>query len=523
MKDSKSSFSRYLLPEKMAKKDIIEALKTRFSVEESGGVDENVALLDSFEWGLYKNNFIAFRYDNNDIAMWPADELFDLDQALLIHSDNPQARFWWDFEATAERALLEKILDLRALLTLSEGVLKIEDFNLQDDNGKTLVFFQLISFYRAVSEHAPLFTQIKLTPVTGYNAEYEQTADLLEGLGGFKPRLNPADSLLSAIGVTPNPYSVKPDLAIEAAMPARAAANYIISQMLEKQRLTEQGIIDDLDTEFLHHFRVALRMNRAAIAQLKEVYPEQDVSMLKERFGKLGRETNHLRDLDVFILDKPRYLTLLPDSLSDGLLPMFDDFERDRENEVKRIAGWLSSTAYQNEMQELEALFKGGYSAGETEWSERPSIELAISKITKRYKKIQKAALLIDNDTPDEAIHSIRIDCKKLRYLLYFFSNLFDQQETKVAVKKLKHLQDRLGLFNDLTVQGQYLETYLNEIEHKEKKDIKLIAALGGLIATLHGMQKIERDNCTNELHVFSNKKNRQIFTHTFAAKGLDI
>mgnify|MGYP001827177200 FL=1 len=305
-------------------------------------------------------------------------------------------------------------------------------------------------------------------------------------------------------------------------MPARAAANSIISQMIEKQRLTEQGIIDDVDTEFLHHFRVALRMTRAAVAQLKEVYPEHDVLMLKERFGKLGRETNHLRDLDVFILDKPRYLTLLPESLSDGLLPMFDDFEQDRENEVKRIAAWLSGDAYKQEMEELENLFKKGYSAGETEWSERPSIELAINKITKRYRKIQKAALKINNDTPDSAIHSIRIDGKKLRYLLYFFGGLFDQKKIKRAGKQLKRLQDKLGLFNDLTVQRAYLEAYLDEIEHKESKDINLIAALGGLIATLYRMQKTERENCINELHVFSNEKNTHLFTEAFAAEGLD-
>ena len=120
-----------------------------------------------------------------------------------------------------------------------------------------------------------------------------------------------------------------------------------------------------------------------------------------------------------------------------------------------------------------KTLFKKGYSAGETEWSERPSIELAVTKITKRYRKIQKSALKINNDTPDEAIHSIRIDGKKLRYLLYFFGGLFDEKKIKKAGKQLKRLQDKLGLFNDLTVQRAYLETYLDEIEHKEKKDIQ--------------------------------------------------
>jgi len=521
MRASTTSRPRYILPETIDKTSILNTLEEHFSVEEGDSVKETVTLIDSFEWGFHKNNLIAFRYDNNDIKIWRADELFDPDQVFLIQNDNPQARFWWDFKTSPERSLLKKALDLRGLMTVAEGVLSIEDYSLQDDNGKILVFFKLISFYGDVSTDAPLLLQVKLTPVTGYGKEYDQAAEILESMGGFKPALNPVNSLLGAIGVVPEPYTVKPDLSIHPLMPARAAANSIISQLIEKQRLTEQGIIADIDTEFLHHFRVALRMTRAVIAQLKEVYPEQDVLSLKQRFGDLGRETNHLRDLDVFILDKPRYLTLLPDSLSDGLLPMFDDFEKERENEVKRIATWLSSDAYKNDMDELETLFNKGYPARETAWSERPSIDLAVTKIMKRYRKIQKAAIQITNDTPDESIHSIRIDCKKLRYLLYFFGSLFDEKQLKQAGKQLKRLQDKLGIFNDLTVQGKYLETYLYEIEHSEKQDIYLIAALGGLIATLYRMQKLERDNCINELHIFSANKNRRLFTHAFSGKGL--
>ncbi len=521
MKDSKIDCSRYILPEKMAKQHIVDTLGLYFSVLETDSTNERVSLIDSFAWGLYESNLIALRFENSDIRIWQSDGLFDSDQAYLIHSDNPEAKFWWDFEATPERAMLEKIIGLRALMTMSECVLTIDNFNLQNSNGKTLIFFQLIAIYRKESDQIPLSLQAQLTPITGYQKEYDQAVELLEDLGGFEPSLNPVDSLLGALGVTPEPYTVKPDLSIEAFMPARAAANSIISQLIEKQRLTEPGVIDDIDTEFVHHFRVSLRMTRAAVAQLKVVYPEQDVVMLKERFGKLGRETNHLRDLDVLILDKPRYLSLLPASLSDGLLPMFDDFERERVAEVKRIASWLTSAAYRTEISELQALFEKSYPARETEWSEKPSIVLAVNRIMKRYKAIRKAALKISNDTPDEAIHSIRIDCKKLRYLLYFFGSLFDKKQLQTATKQLKLLQDKLGIFNDLTVQGQYLENYLQETEHREKKDIYLIAALGGLIATLHAMQLIERQNCISELHAFSSETNQQLFTHAFSCEGI--
>lgn len=519
MKDHNNARSRCVFPEKLAKDYIIASLRERFVVADSHIDELPVSIVDSFEWALYQNNMIAFRDLDYKLHVWNSDNLYADESVGLIESNTPEARFWWDFKESAPRDILQKLLKLRALMPMAEGTLTIENHSLQDNNGKTQVFLQIASFYRTEEPDAAALTEAELIPVTGYDSEYREASKIMFGLGGFEPSLNPIDSLLSAIGVTPKPYNVKPDLQFEAGLPARSAANYIISQMIEKQRLTEQGVIDDIDTEFLHHFRVALRMSRAAIAQLKEVYPEKDVVMLKERFGKLGRTTNHLRDLDVFILDKSRYLQLLPDSLSAGLLPMFDDFEREREEEVKRIADWLCSDEYKQEIAELQALFDNGYAACETQWSQKPAIELATSKIMKRYKKIQKLALKITDHTPDDDIHSIRIDCKKLRYLLYFFGSLFDKKALNKAVKQLKRLQDRLGIFNDLTVQGTYLETYLDKIEHRENKDIYLIAALGGLIATLHRMQKMERDNCIEELHVFSSDDNTKTFTNAFSGK----
>lgn len=520
MKDSNSAGSRHIVPVTVGKKSILETLGQQFKLKTTEHSSDKVVLADSFDWRLFSNGLLAMRLADKSLTIWSADNLFDADQAGIVESDDPQAKFWWEFRASPEREQLRGILGLRALIPLSEGVLRSQSGSLQDGEGKTLVFFQLVAFSRTASARKPLFCQIKLIPITGYEEQQQRAQQLLRELGCFEPSLPPIDSFLGAIGVTPAPYTVKPELSINPTMPARAAVNSIISQMIEKQRLNERGVIDDIDTEFLHHYRVALRMIRAAIAQLKEVYPEQDVLSLKNRFGKLARETNHLRDLDVFILDKSRYLNLLPDSLADGLLPMFDDFERDRANEVKRVANWLNSAAYRREMRDLQALFEKGYTACETEWSEKPCIEIAVSKINKRYKKIQKAALKITAETPDEIIHGIRIDCKKLRYLLYFFGDLFDEKALKLAGKQLKRLQDRLGIFNDLSVQGKYLENYLHETELKENKDVYLIAALGGLIATLYSMQKLSREECIRELHIFSAKRNRELFREAFAAEA---
>ncbi len=66
-------------------------------------------------------------------------------------------------------------------------------------------------------------------------------------------------------------------------------------------------------------------------------------------------------------------------------------------------------------------------------------------------------------DTEDEVVHQLRINCKKLRYLMEFFAPLFPENEIKTLIKALKLLQDNLGNFNDYSVQQIFLRQVLNE------------------------------------------------------------
>jgi len=516
MKTSTSNDIRYLLPDHLSKKQFLDTLKTCFTVKQVESNTEKFSILESFEWNLYRKKILAIRHENQSISLWNESNLFDNESVINIDNIGARSKFWWDFPDSEGKQVLKPILKLRALYPFFKGTLKIEHLNLQNDDGKILVFCQLVSIYQADQSRTPIMSQVRVLPVTGYEKDHKLTIKLIKELGGFKPSLAPLDSLLGAIGITPLPYTVKPDINLPPAMPARTAVSCIVTTMIDKQRLTESGIIKDIDTEFLHHYRVAIRMVRAAIAQLKEVFPQHDVITLKQRFGDLARETNFLRDNDVFILDKERYMNLLPESMRNDLLPMFEDFEKSRHIEAKRISRWIASRTYRKEMDELQALFVNGYSAVETQWSEKPTIELAVNKIQKTYNKIYKAALKINNATPDEDIHSIRIACKKLRYLLYFFGSEFKKKKLKIVLNHLKSLQDKLGIFNNLPVQGDFLKNSLYHLEHKPKKDIMLIASLGGLISNLYTMQMQERDKSIQELARFSNDSNRQLFKETF-------
>ena len=59
-----------------------------------------------------------------------------------------------------------------------------------------------------------------------------------------------------------------------------------------------------------------------------------------------------------------------------------------------------------------------------------------------------------------EAVHRLRIECKKLRYLMEFFAELFPKEEGSAVLRLLRRLQTRLGEFNDALVQQRSLMNY---------------------------------------------------------------
>ena len=97
----------------------------------------------------------------------------------------------------------------------------------------------------------------------------------------------------------------------------------------------------------------------------------------------------------------------------------------------------------------------------------------------------------------------MRIQCKKLRYLIEFFGELLPADETEHIEKQLRRLQTSLGLFNDYSVQQRALLNYW-EYKRKETGNHEEIAfSLGGLVALLNQGQQAERDRSHKTLDEF--------------------
>ena len=79
-------------------------------------------------------------------------------------------------------------------------------------------------------------------------------------------------------------------------------------------------------------------------------------------------------------------------------------------------------------------------------------------------RKALKMGGRIDDDTPAARLHELRIQCKKLRYLLDFYSSLYDREAVARIIRALKKLQDNLGDFNDLEVQQKDLQAFAEDL-----------------------------------------------------------
>ena len=216
-------------------------------------------------------------------------------------------------------------------------------------------------------------------------------------------------------------------------------------------------------------YRICMRKIRSVLSLLKGIYPEEKTNELKVLFARYCDATNKLRDLDVYLLAREQYAQMLPEALRPPLQEVFHDFGRERRRALRKVVRDLSSTDYRASIEKVERFFSAAADIPETDVSREPAGPLIAQRIYKRYKRILKIERGLGSDTPDEVLHKVRIHCKKLRYLIEFFSELLPEGETEQIEKQLRRLQTCLGVFNDCSVQQRSLLQYWERKRQEER------------------------------------------------------
>ena len=411
------------------------------------------------------------------------------------------------------KTALSFVSPLRAILVVGHGTLSETRVNAVDDERKTHGRAYLRTFQ--ANEMDARMTQATVQALRGYDSAFELMKQKIVRLG-YQVEQDVSGMYVRLIAGY-RPHISKPVIDIAKDELAFRAANDIIKTHIEVARLNEPGIIADSDSEFLHDYRVLLRKVRSVVSLFKGVYSDEQTQTLKRAFSDLMSPTGRLRDLDVYLLDRQHYFELIPESLHDGLIIMFNIFEIERNDQLKKLTGHLKSSAYKNSMENLAALFSGSGELQAGANADNSSFLYARELIWKRYRKVCKIAREIDTTTADEEVHELRIHCKKLRYLMEFFSPMFPASSIKELIKALKLLQDNLGLFNDYSVQQVSLQSFIFEHASKgRKQDLAVAKSVGALIAMLYQKQLAERAKVISNFIIFDSQKTQQQFQTLF-------
>ncbi len=436
--------------------------------------------------------------------------LLQKDGARRSQKGKGRGRFVKDLPAGPVREALSGFPKLRALMDIATGERQESDVALLDDLQKTQVRGSVVS----LSTDNGQATILRLRRLRGYDKAFDKACAAVRAMAGASPDI---ETLVDAISATDARYRAKPEIALGTDEPSIQVAADIIKTYLKVAQQNESGLIADIDTEFLHDYRVSLRRIRSVISLFKGVFSEAQTAEFKKTFSELMAPTGRMRDLDVYLLEKDMYFNLVPSTLHAGLDAMFAQFQKERAQELSRITRRLRSKAYQSQMSDLRALFDGTENVKPGPNAQRGAYDYACALIWKRYRKVCKIARSITPETPDETVHDLRIDCKKLRYLMEFFAPLFDAKDFKSILKPLKKLQDNLGLFNDYSVQQEALLAFTSQQSNAQGRvDAQVGLAVGGLIAVLDQRQRAERDRVIANFQQFDAPETRHLFRSLF-------
>ena len=513
----------YLVPDGTDLQGIKDALEARCRI----GEDEPRHLLrrfhDTFDWSLYlAGGVLEERIDGHQrLMMWR--DLNDEVPVLACELDRDLG-FAADLPPGPDTERLARLLGIRRLLPLLDVHSRILTWRLLNEDDKTIARLELEQNRyddKARERQGPISTRLRLHAVKGYEADFRDTARLLnEELGLSLVRTELLLEALASAGRKPGDYSSQLNFRLDPDRRADATTKEILLHLLTTIEVNVPGTRDNLDSEFLHDLRVAVRRTRSALTQIKDVFAPDVVEQYKDAFGWIGEFTGPVRDLDVYLLDFNAYQACLPEPLRPHLEPLRDFIHAHYGEEQKNLVEHLDSKRFRDLLRDWRAFLEAPVPESSVMPNAmRPVMAVANDRIWTMYRRVRKEGRAMTPASPAEDMHELRKSCKKLRYLIEFFDSLYPKQEVRQLVKLLKVLLDNLGKFQDLAVQADHLREMAQRMRDEDRASTDTLLTMGILVGDLLEHQHRAREEFAEIFAGFDSDEHQGLFKSLFDAQ----
>ncbi|MGC2206921.1 MAG: CHAD domain-containing protein [Candidatus Dormiibacterota bacterium] len=414
------------------------------------------------------------------------------------------------------RARLAPVVQMRALLALVGVTVTVRTFSVLDADAKTVARIVVEEPSRDTRNtlSAPI-SRVTAVAVRGYEGEARKLARRLSTLAALRPSCESClDAALAEAGRRAGDYTGQLDLTLSPTQSAGTAVQIILLRLLAVAERNMPGIKADLDTEFLHDLRVAVRRARTALKLLGDLLPPDQVESLLLDLKWMSDLTTPTRDLDAH--------RLIPDhtgargSQPEELRPFQAFLLARRQLARQKLLRGLRSARWSRARQRWSSLCTSQLPASEEHsraLGDQTVEAVARPRIARAYRRARRLGEAITAASPASDLHALRKRCKELRYLMEFFGSVLENRSYRAVLRQLKSLQDCLGEFQDTYVQILAVKTFADEMVAEGAGSAATLMALGRTVDALELRQAQARQEFGARFRRFANKSTRAHLT----------
>ena len=214
------------------------------------------------------------------------------------------------------------------------------------------------------------------------------------------------------------------------------------------------------NAEALHQMRVALRRLRAAISLFSQVVIDDRINAIKTELRWLARECGPARDVDTLLIEVLKPLRKQHKN-EPGFVSISKMFERQRLKGYQQAMAAVQSARFRTlVLDAAEWIEAGPWTTSEDApiraCRDSPIESYAAEQLSRRRKKIRRRGARISDLNPEQ-LHRLRIQVKKARYAVEFFSSVYQGKKSAKRCKEIRssltRLQNSLGGVNDVVTR----------------------------------------------------------------------